>query len=51
MVVKNKRILKEISKRYAKSILVHPVQEAFDNLGLTEEESKFISDEVKKNRQ
>lgn len=45
-MVKNKRILKEIAKRFAKGALHDSAECAFMDCGLTAEEEQFIVDQI-----
>ena len=46
-MVENKRILKEIAKRFAKAIVIDSAQEAFSETGLTIEEEYYIIEQLK----
>lgn len=46
-MVENKRILKDIAKRFAKAIVIDSAQEAFSETGLTIEEEYYIIEQLK----
>ena len=46
MAVKNKRILNEIAKRFAKAVLKDSSDFAFMGTGLTQDEEEYISQQL-----
>lgn len=44
--VKNKNVLKEIARRYAKSLLINAIHDSFGEMGLSNEEIIYIGEQI-----